>query len=351
MSVQHPLAILYVGHLEVGGTSLQRMQAMQALGHRVSGIESSSLPRMSVVRSLLHRVRYRLRRPLDLNGANEKIRAACEAGKFDVLWIDKGNIVRPETLAALKRSSPGTRVVGYSPDDMYQSHNNSFYFVKGLPLYDAFFTTKSYGVAELKSLGCSSVFFVDNAFDPALHRPMQVTPEDRSRFGGEVGFIGFYEVARTRSMLALAEAGIPVRIWGPGWEDCRVSHDLLRIERHSIWGEDYARVICATDINLGYLRKVNRDLSTTRSIEIPACGAFMLAERTVEHQRLFKEGEEAEFFADDRELIEKVKYYRTAPLKRQEIARRGRERCLSGGYSNTDRMAWMLGRVRQLTGH
>ncbi len=100
------------------------------------------------------------------------------------------------------------------------------------------------------------------------------------------------------------------------------------------------------DINLGFLRAMNRDRQTTRSIEIPACGAFMLAERTEEHQRLFKEGEEAEFFGDDRELLDKVRHYLADPVKRREIAQRGRERCLTAGYSNKDRIAWMLEKAR-----
>ena len=74
----------------------------------------------------------------------------------------------------------------------------------------------------------------------------------------------------------------------------------------------------------------------------------MLAERTDEHQRLFWEGEEAEFFESDAELLEKVSFYLANPQKRAEIARRGRERCLAGGYSNQARIAKMLETVRQL---
>jgi spore maturation protein CgeB len=141
----------------------------------------------------------------------------------------------------------------------------------------------------------------------------------------------------------LAQNGIPVRIWGGGWQEkWSVSHPNLKIESSPIWGADYARTICSFDINLNFLRKVNRDLQTTRSMEIPACGAFMLAERSAEHLELFEEGKEAEFFGSDAELLEKVKYYLIHETARRQIARAGRDRCLRSGYSNHERLKIIL---------
>src|ERR1035438_5518630 len=93
---------------------------------------------------------------------------------------------------------------------------------------------------------------------------------------------------------------------------------------------------------LNILPKWNRDEETTRSIEIPACGGFMLAERTPKHLEYFVEGQEAEFYCDFPELLEKVRFYLRADERRMEIADSGRDRCIRSGYSYRDRIASVL---------
>ena len=191
--------------------------------------------------------------------------------------------------------------------------------------------------------------FVGNAYDPNTHRPMKISEEERKRFGGTVGFIGDYEIERAQSIIFLVQHGISVRIWGPNWgRKCRFRHPNMKIEGKPIWGVDYTRAICSFDVNLVFLRKINRDFQTQRSIEIPACEGFMIAERTEEHLNLFEEGKEAVFFDSDEELLDMVRYYMTHATERMRIAVAGRERCLKSGYSNHDRIKEMLATVKDL---
>jgi len=361
ISAARRLRVLYVGALAPGGTSLQRRHAFEDLGCEVTAIDTPygwapwiargpHAARLGPVRTVFERVRRRLRGPRDWSGANRQVVDWIERVPFDALWIDKGLTITADTLRAVRVRQPHCRILGFSPDDMYQRHNQSPEFRRHLPLYDCFFTTKSFGVAELRSLGCPRVAFQDNGFDPHTHRPLAMTESERLRHGGPVGFVGSWEAARAASITRLAAAGVPVRVWGTRWAtQCR-PHPNLRIEPCELHGLDYTRTLNSFDINLCYLRKLNRDRQTTRSVEIPACGAFMLAERTEEHLSLFREGVEAEFFASDEELIDKVRYYLAHPDLRRRIAAAGRERCENARYSYRERIHDMLTTAGVLAG-
>lgn len=343
------MRILYVGPLWGGSTCLQRMQAMQDLGHEILPVDTEPANVRDEQKRFFCRVKRKLFGPPDLAHANQKIISLTKKSDIDVLWLDKALTITPEALQAVREVSPQTVIAGYSPDDMAGKHNQSRPFVKNLSLYHVFFTTKSYGVKEIEALGVPLTIFIGNAFDPNTHHPMIISEEDKKRFGGQVGFIGDYEIERAQFIHYLASHGILVRIWGPNWKTkCKLNHPNMIIEGKSLWGDQYAKAICAFDINLHFLRKINRDLQTQRSIEIPACGAFMLAERTNEHLKLFEEGKEAEFFSSNQELLEKVHYYLKHEDERKNIARNGRERCLESGYSNHDRIKEMLAAVEDL---
>jgi spore maturation protein CgeB len=332
------------------------MAALVSLGHDVQGVDTEpvgpdGLPPQR--RNLLSRIKRKL-----LNGvgiachhptdgrASRELLTQMAARPWDILWMDKGLSIEAGVLEKVKRLQAECKIVGYSPDDMARVQNQSRQWLEHLYLYDFYFTTKSYNVSELKALGCKNPIFVGNAFCPKLHRPMPLSVADRLALGGAVGFIGSWEPERARSIYELAKAGIGVRIWGDGWNRCLRRHHNMHIEGRPLWAEEYTRAICSFDINLCFLRKANRDLQTTRSIEIPACGGFMLAERSDEHLALFQEGREAEFFSSDKELVQKVIYYLKDPISRKRIAESGRRRCLTSGYSNEERLAWMLGVVQ-----
>ncbi|MDJ0849932.1 MAG: glycosyltransferase [Myxococcota bacterium] len=333
------LSILYSGPF--AGTSLQRARALAELGHDVVHVPSG-IPRMTTLRYQLYRVANRIRARPDVFGTNRALRRQARRRPADVVWIDKGLSVQPSTLRALRALCPEARLVAYSPDDMMNPSNQSPAWLEGVPLYDVHVTTKSYNVAELEGLGARRVLFVDNAYDPATHRPLELSTAESERLGADVGFVGQFEQERAEWLRRLAEAGLRVTVRGPTWSRYPDRHANLEVVDGWVGSADYAKVVNATKINLGFLRRENRDLQTTRSVEIPACGSFLLAERTEEHLRLFREGEEAEFFASFDELLEKCRYYLDHEDERLRIAAAGLRRCREGGYGNPARLEWVL---------
>jgi spore maturation protein CgeB len=94
-------------------------------------------------------------------------------------------------------------------------------------------------------------------------------------------------------------------------------------------------------VNLGINSTQSRNLSSGRTFEIPASGAFMLAARTIEHQMFFEEDKEAVFFDSPEELVDKAIYYLRNEAARQAIAEAGHRRCVTSGYSWRELMGGM----------
>lgn len=337
--------ILYVGPLFAGSTALHRRDALLSLGCEVSSIDTASPlgfgSNPGSWRWWLQRLYQRSDFYFDWKRLRRQLLQAFRSEDWDVLWLDKALLIKPEVLKLLKKLQPNCRIVHYSPDDMFNPANQTKRYMEAISLYDLHVTTKTYNIEELKGEGARAVFFVGNAYEPSIHRPMTLGQEERERFGCDVCFVGAYESERARSIEKIAAAGVSVCLFGP-WEDLASRYSNVRCHTGFFADDDYAKALCAGKIGLGFLRKANRDLQTTRSIELPACGVFMLAERTDEHLDLFEEGREAEFFSTDEELLQKVQLYLKEDSLRKRIAAAGRARCLSGGYSNAMRLKMVL---------
>lgn len=324
--------LLYVGDLWYGSTALWRMRALEQIGLLIDPIDSTR--HWTGWRSRLQNLAQKLKFGLDPQDINGKLIQRVLATEYEAVWIDKGLWTRPGTLREIKRIKPHVTLIAYSPDDMFNPINQTRRYLKSLPLYDHVVTTKKHNMAEYQAAGVQRVHYVQKSYDPHEQRMHELTAADHKQFGCDVGFIGNFEQPRFASMLRLAHEGIPVSIRGAAWKGHAHAHEKLQVDAQNYFGVAYAKILQATKINLGFLHKGNRDQHTARSIEIPACGGFLLAERTREHQDLFEEDKEAVFFDSDDELVDKVKYYLVHERDRKAIALAGYERCIKSQYDN-----------------
>lgn len=340
------MRILSIGQFSANGVSNTCLHRNWAL-HRIAEVDDIDSSQQNG--QLYRGINYLFRKGLPIRYINKDfneriVNQFCQK-RYDIVWIDKGIYVLKKTLCDIKEKSPETIIIGYSPDNMAERHNQSQVFLESLPYYDLFITTKSYTLSDLYGLGARRVLFVDNAYEKSFHHPYVLSEEEKKRLGGEIGFIGTWEQERCDSILYLAQNGLPIRVWGGGkWLKYKGAFPSLTIENTGLYTEDYNKAISAFDISLCFLKKINHDLQTTRTMEIPACGSLLLAERTSEHTRLFEDGKEAVFFSSKEELLNRCKYYLNHPNERKQIAQAGLLRCRNSGYSNDD----MIRRVIRL---
>lgn len=337
--------ILYIGSLDAGQTSLERMKAMEDLGHAVTGININR-PIHSWKRQLARLLRRMGWQP-DLVGLNRDIRHVVSARSFDLVWVDKGVLVRPSTLRFIKRQQPDCVLAHLNPDDPFGAYRNGWgVFLKAIPFYDCHFVARTQNVEEYSRLGGRNVMPYDRSFSKVLHRPLALTPGEAHKYQVAVGFIGSHAPVRAGMIAHLIQNGIPVAVYGDGWAD-KAFWNIIRPHHRgpSRYGDEYVKTVNGMGIALHFLRHENRDEQDSRTFEIPACGAFMVAERSPKHEEFFRENEEAVFFDTAEKLLEKVRYYLARPEEAKRIAAAGRQRCVVSGYDHHSRIKDLLNRA------
>ncbi|MCH4147438.1 MAG: glycosyltransferase [Prevotella sp.] len=342
------MRILSVGTFNgLSNTCLHRHWALTKVADEIDAVDTAINPYSLKSRIIYHLFLYHIRiRMPENNDENNKIKNLIDKKRYDILWIDKGVTIFPETLIYVKKKSPNTIIISYSPDNMALRHNQSQQYIECIPWYDYIVTNKSYIINDLKHLGSQNVIFVNNAYEPTFHYPRKLSDADKSKFGSDVGFVGAFEKERLESILYLADHGIHVKVFGDRlWQKYKKYNRYLTIEDFELKTEDYCKALSAFKISLCFLRKKNYDTQTTRTVEIPACRGFLLAERTEEHKRMFREDEEAVYFSSNRELLNKCIYYLEHEAERKKIAEEGYKRCITSGYSNIEMIRKVLEKV------
>lgn len=343
------MRILYHGEMGAGHHALARAKAFA----RIQDVEvvRSAIPDIALpaFKRIVASIGWRLRRPVDLAEENAALLASALAVRPDVVICDNARNIRPRTLEAI-RAETGAILAFSSPDDIIAPHNSSHWLQASYPLWDVWFTTKTFNVDELRARGVRRPILVGNMYDPAIHTPLSPADVGPEYEAFDAVFVGTHERAREADLKALAEAGLrvlvhgnPARRFSQGW---RVLEPYGVTVRPAVVDADYARAVHHGKIAMCFLRKLNRDQITQRSIELPAMGRAMLGEKTDEHDAHFVDGIEYIGFSDRSEMIAAAKDLVANPVRRAAVGRAGRQRCETSDYSIDAMVGDMLDAIR-----
>lgn len=321
--------ILYCGNTEPGWTGHNRVVALRAAGFAVETV--NSMPMLIMGNRLERSIATRKHVGRAVAAFNRLLKDHARAGRYDAVFVDKGVWIWPETLRALKAASRWGLAIHFTPDAQFLE-NRSRHFYRALPDYDLAITTKTFEIDAYRKAGAPEVKLLLQGHGHSLAPvdPTEIPADLRS----EVAFVGHCQPAYARFLQTLSYR-VPLAIWGPRWIRYAKAHAWARgvVRNEGIYGPDYARALSGAKIAIGLLSKRIPETTTTRTFEIPACGTMLLAERTADHQALFEEGVEAEFFDSVEECADKARFYLANDTAREMIAAAGLRRCRSSGYS------------------
>jgi spore maturation protein CgeB len=283
------------------------------------------------------RARIPLLDRLDRDRLNARLLGLVRRQHPELLIVNQGMVLEGRTIEAIR--SEGTRCVNWFSDFPAE-------FQKGLAVsscYDAFFLGSSYAARRHREAGHRNAAWLPFGCDPRSHRPEEQgdradsdawSRRSAGAAGPEVVFVGSHYPER--QILLRFLRGLPVGVWGPGWE--RAADDphvapMIRggALRPSTWRLLYARCRVAVNIHYGSFgpEDASGDLANTRVFEILACGAYQVVDRQGDVLRLFTEGQHLAAFSSGEELRAQVEKALRDDHMCESVARRGRAEVLA----------------------
>ena len=262
-----------------------------------------------------------------------RIKAICP----DIVWVEKALLLLPETLSEARSILPNAIFVCCQEDNPFGQRRTEVpdwkHFIDAMPLYDLHFTKRKSDFAPYKLHGAKRIAIISHGYFAPFQHPYALS-EIPNHLKHDTVFVGYPYDHRVASISHLLDRyRLVIDVYGSKWNRHWVYWRHRQRFHGSVIGHIYAQAISGTKICLGYVSSSNLDEYTVRSVEIPACGSFFLAERTPTHQEMYEEGKEAEFFDSDAECANKIRFYLHHDEQRQKIARAGYERCIRSDYS------------------
>jgi len=339
--LKNSLHILYIG--VENGTCLDRANALRRLGHDVTILDT----RLLLPQSLwIDRITWKLGGHLLAPLLKRPLTKALQGTHFDVCLVDSGEHEPPSIVEILRKHS--NKVINYNIDDPTGPRDGPRFeaYRRSLPYYDLVAVVREENVAEAKNLGAKKVIRVWRSADEVMHAPREITKELHAKWGSDVLFLGTWMPERGSLLQALIEKGINITIRGEHWHKAKEWPILKPYWKGaSVHGDDYAYAIQCAKVCIGLVSKGNRDLHTTRSLEIPALGGLLCAERTSEHLVMYNDGIEVLLWSNVDECAEKCRYALEDESRRQKIAEAGHLRYLSNRHANQDIMDALLNNI------
>jgi spore maturation protein CgeB len=335
--------VLCIGPYKRPSNAYIRTKSFEAIGYKVERVNVSD--NLTVSNVPFRILRKLFLRPLFRRMLVSRVKKKMMACSPILVFIEKGVDFDASNLIDFRKILPAkSKIVHINPDDPFGFFRGGWgKFISAIPHYDVHFIPKELNRQDYVSLCAKSVHVYDRAFDPKYHKPSILSETERSKYECDVGFIGSYAKQRESVIYEMICSGIDVTLWGDGWSKGRHWPSLKKYWRGGTQiNENYIKAICGMKIALHFVRHENRDLHDSRTFEIPACGTFMLTERTSDHERLFSENEEIVMFDSAADCIEKCRYYLTNDDTRQRISESAMKKLSGSNYDYTSRLRGML---------
>jgi hypothetical protein len=337
---------LYVGNGNPSTTSFHRFAAMQRIGIEADLLDPYAAMGDAVAGPIRSRLHYRTGYRLVQRHMQRWLDAELSSRRSpDLVWVDSGELLGLGSVGQLREFR--VPVILYNLDDPTGGRDKGRFasLLQAVPSYDICISVRGETTQELYEYGAKRVLRVWRSYDEISHAPFADPAEIPGHLHSDVAFIGTWirDEGRDIFLMELVDSGIDVAIWGDCWQKSPL---WVKLKAHwkgpALAGRTYVGAIQGAKICIGLLSKGNRDLHTTRSLEIPYAGGLLCAERTKEHAELYKEGVDAVFWSNSTECAQNCRDLIENPERRRVVAASGAKRVRSLKLGNEDIVRYVL---------
>jgi spore maturation protein CgeB len=343
--IKKGMKILVVSPVYGGSLPVSRYcaAALKKLGHDVELIDNSRFSDALFYAKDITEDKTRYNRLMDhlASFVSEAVMARSEAFKPDLVFALAQAPLTIECLENLQAQKIPT-AFWFVEDFRFMDYwkNKAIY-------YDYFFTIqKGDFFKELKEAGIKNYSYLPMAASPGIHKPCELTEDERIYYGSDISFVGAGYYNRRHFLKSLID--FDFKIWGTDWDMCSELGSRIQRRGARIETEETVKIFNATRININlhsstYHRGINPfgDFVNPRTFEILSCGGFQLVDRRSGLEGLFEVNEELIVFDGLDDLRGKISYYLNHPDERNEIIKNGRDR-VQRDHTYENRMKEML---------
>lgn len=343
-AAMRPLRILYAGALARGQLARVRYDMLERPGIELHPFDFTPYE-ARIAKSIPKRAIRKFFRPVMHRGINRDLIATARRVAPDILYVDKGIDFERATLQRIREEARADGreplLLHFHPDHAFHELLYTRAYDLAVPEYDCHFIPHDWVIDDHRERDAREIVMLPFGYDPRSHFREHEWARDDPEAQRTV-FVGRWEGDRAGWLVDLAKAGVPVDVWGPFWPGKDDPSIGLRCRGGFADFAAQRRIYGRSAVSLGLLSNTNHDGHTSRTFEVPACGGFMLGERTTGQSALFEPDREMGAFVGPQELIVQARRWLDDPAGREAVREAGYRRCTGSGYDYGARMDVVL---------
>lgn len=259
--------------------------------------------------------------------------------KPDIIFMWRSTTILANTIKKIKEFNPKTKIILYHNDNPYVGLVNKLkfrHFLNSIKYADITAAYRPKDFRFIKKLGAKKIKLLMPNYISYLHKPTNLKKKI------DLLFIGHYSLDRENTLEYLCKKKIKLEIYGPGWQNLKSNSILRNIVKKEIINRKYVNKISEAKITISFLSKKNKDVYTRKCFEIPACGSILLAPKTKELQKLFRNKKEALFWSSNKDMLNIILKMINNKIMINKINKQGNARLMKDHHSEIDRALEIL---------